>query len=135
MCITRWGKPVFRPIEEAVADWYPESRRDEIVASWTGIDTEPGSSAFSIFRGRLRDSVNIRDEAFGSEVREWLATLSNSRSLRETTFAIALDASETCEDRAALAFVNMKISIISEDVQIVSEDRLPPIQELKKSSG
>ncbi|CAB3799810.1 E3 ubiquitin-protein ligase ipaH3 [Pararobbsia alpina] len=110
-------KPASQPIEQAVADWYPESRRDEIVASWADIDIEPGSSAFSIFLGRLRDSVNIHDEAFGSEVRKWLTTLSNSRSQRETTFDVALDASETCEDRAALAFVKMQIATISEEVQ------------------
>ncbi|MEG3130063.1 NEL-type E3 ubiquitin ligase domain-containing protein [Pantoea cypripedii] len=80
----------------------------EITQKFTAISAEENAQAFSQFLARLLASCNAQDDKFKPLVAEWLTRLSAAPELRAATFAAAIIAVESCEDRVALAWNEMQ---------------------------
>ncbi|EHJ4136066.1 hypothetical protein J1C12_004608 [Escherichia fergusonii] len=92
-----------RSLPEAVAAWFPEPLRSEVSQRWGAFTDEENTSTFSAFLDRLADTVTARNgQGFAQQVSEFLEKLSMSEALRQQCFAVAADATRSCEDRVAL---------------------------------
>ncbi|MBX8713960.1 hypothetical protein GW707_24145, partial [Shigella sonnei] len=68
---------------------------------------------FSAFLDRLSDTVSARNTSgFREQVAAWLEKLSASAELRQQSFAVAADATESCEDRVALTWNNLRKTLL-----------------------
>ena len=123
------------PIEAVLAPWFMgdgaavntggESYAD-ILARWQTIaDAEKEGREFKEFRifvRRLAGTVNALDEthgaAFRKEVRDWLAECSktNRVELRQNSFAVCLEANDTCQDRISWVFSQLKSMRLNADI-------------------
>ncbi|EMR9355200.1 hypothetical protein WKN91_004301, partial [Shigella flexneri] len=62
---------------------------------------------------RLSDTVSARNTSgFREQVAAWLEKLSASAELRQQSFAVAADATESCEDRVALTWNNLRKTLL-----------------------
>jgi E3 ubiquitin-protein ligase SspH2 len=95
-----------RPLHEAVRDWL---NNDEHAGTrqWQAHGKEANAAEFARFLDRLEASVNYSPE-FRTTVAEWLAKLGQDAELRRLTFQVARGATETCEDRVALTYNNLR---------------------------
>ncbi|HCO2741123.1 TPA: invasion protein, partial [Shigella sonnei] len=101
------------PLPETVAAWFPEADRREVSTQWTSFSTEENSRAFSAFLDRLSDTVSARNTSgFREQVAAWLEKLSASAELRQQSFTVAADATESCEDRVALTWNNLRKTLL-----------------------
>ncbi|KDS01744.1 E3 ubiquitin-protein ligase SspH2 [Salmonella enterica subsp. enterica serovar Heidelberg str. RI-11-014316] len=61
---------------------------------------EDNADAFSLFLDRLSETENfIKDAGFKAQISSWLAQLAEDEALRANTFAMATEATSSCEDR------------------------------------
>ncbi|MEG3671980.1 NEL-type E3 ubiquitin ligase domain-containing protein, partial [Escherichia fergusonii] len=98
-----------RTLTDAVAAWFPESLRSEVSQRWGAFTDEENTSTFSAFLDRLADTVTARNgQGFAQQVSEFLEKLSMSEALRQQCFAVAADATRSCEDRVALTWNNLQ---------------------------
>lgn len=109
--------PAVHAVREAAMAWYPPFDVDRRAATWEGVAKEAGAEAFSTFLDKLGESPWRNSAAFVADMRAWLDRLSGDADLRGTAFAIALDATETCEDGALYTLYAMRMAIVLADVE------------------
>ncbi|EPD8759960.1 T3SS effector E3 ubiquitin-protein ligase IpaH3/Hc, partial [Shigella flexneri] len=98
-----------RPLADAVTAWFPENKQSDVSQIWHAFEHEEHANTFSAFLDRLSDTVSARNTSgFREQVAAWLEKLSTSAELRQQSFAVAADATESCEDRVALTWNNLR---------------------------
>ncbi|MEM7872536.1 NEL-type E3 ubiquitin ligase domain-containing protein, partial [Morganella morganii] len=102
-----------RPLHLAVAGWLTpaQEKSDEPVPAdrWQSFRQEDNADAFSTFLDRLKKTENFRkDPGFKAQIASWLTQLAEDDALRVKTFAMATEATSSCEDRVTLALNQMK---------------------------
>ncbi|HFG8023891.1 TPA: type III secretion system effector E3 ubiquitin transferase SspH2 [Salmonella enterica subsp. enterica serovar Oranienburg] len=76
---------------------------------WHMFGQEDNAAAFSLFLDRLGETENcIKDTGFKAQISSWLVQLAEDEALRAKTFAMATEATASCQDRVTLALHQMK---------------------------
>ncbi len=91
-----------RALHLAAADWLVPARKGEPAPAdrWHMFGQEDNADAFSLFLDRLSETENfIKDAGFKAQISSWLAQLAEDEALRANTFAMATEATSSCEDR------------------------------------
>ncbi|EFW59676.1 invasion plasmid antigen / internalin, putative [Shigella flexneri CDC 796-83] len=102
-----------RPLADAVTAWFPENKQSDVSQIWHAFEHEEHANTFSAFLDRLSDTVSARNTSgFREQVAAWLEKLSTSAELRQQSFAVAADATESCEDRVALTWNNLRKTLL-----------------------
>ncbi|EDX32532.1 T3SS effector E3 ubiquitin-protein ligase IpaH9.8 [Shigella dysenteriae] len=102
-----------RPLADAVTAWFPENKQSNVSQIWHAFEHEEHANTFSAFLDRLSDTVSARNTSgFREQVAAWLEKLSASAELRQQSFAVAADATESCEDRVALTWNNLRKTLL-----------------------
>ncbi|EAX8240035.1 type III secretion system effector E3 ubiquitin transferase SspH2 [Salmonella enterica] len=100
-----------RALHLAVADWLTPAREGEPAPAdrWHMFGQEDNAAAFSLFLDRLSETENfIKDAGFKAQISSWLAHLAEDDALRANTFALATEATSSCEDRITFFLHQMK---------------------------
>ncbi|EDU0974450.1 E3 ubiquitin--protein ligase [Salmonella enterica subsp. enterica serovar Anderlecht] len=100
-----------RALHLAAADWLVPAREGEPAPAdrWHMFGQEDNAAAFSLFLDRLSETENfIKDAGFKAQITSWLAQLAEDDALRAKTFAMATEATASCQDRITLALHQMK---------------------------
>ncbi|HFW3804921.1 TPA: NEL-type E3 ubiquitin ligase domain-containing protein [Salmonella enterica subsp. enterica serovar Thompson] len=100
-----------RALHLAVADWLMPAREGEPAPAdrWHMFGQEDNADAFSLFLDRLSETENfIKDAGFKAQISSWLAQLAEDEALRANTFAMATEATSSCEDRVTFFLHQMK---------------------------
>ncbi|EHR2397687.1 SPI-2 type III secretion system effector E3 ubiquitin transferase SspH2 [Salmonella enterica subsp. enterica serovar Typhimurium] len=100
-----------RALHLAAADWLVPAREGEPAPAdrWHMFGQEDNADAFSLFLDRLSETENfIRDAGFKAQISSWLAQLAEDEALRANTFAMATEATSSCEDRVTFFLHQMK---------------------------
>ncbi|HCR1077198.1 TPA: E3 ubiquitin--protein ligase [Enterobacter cloacae] len=100
-----------RPLHQAVADWLAPAKEGELTPTdrWQSFGQGNDATSFSAFLDRLSGTENFRkDPGFKTQVATWLTQLTRDDELRAKTFAMATEATSSCEDRVTLALNQMK---------------------------
>ncbi|ENH4346675.1 SPI-2 type III secretion system effector E3 ubiquitin transferase SspH2 [Salmonella enterica] len=100
-----------RALHLAVADWLVPAREGEPAPAdrWHMFGQEDNADAFSLFLDRLSETENfIKDAGFKAQISSWLAQLAEDEALRANTFAMATEATSSCEDRVTFFLHQMK---------------------------
>ncbi|EDQ0630359.1 type III secretion system effector E3 ubiquitin transferase SspH2, partial [Salmonella enterica] len=100
-----------RALHLAVADWLTPAREGEPAPAdrWHVFGREDNADAFSLFLDRLSETENFKKDAgFKAQILSWLAHLAEDDALRAKTFAMATEATSSCEDRVTLALHQMQ---------------------------
>ncbi len=100
-----------RALHLAVADWLEPAREGEPAPAdrWHMFGQEDNADAFSLFLDRLSETENfIKDAGFKAQISSWLAQLAEDEALRANTFAMATEATSSCEDRVTFFLHQMK---------------------------
>ncbi|EID1776700.1 type III secretion system effector E3 ubiquitin transferase SspH1 [Salmonella enterica subsp. enterica serovar Cotham] len=99
-----------RALHLAVADWLTSAREGEAALAdrWQAFGLEDNAAAFSLVLDRLRETENFKKDAgFKAQISSWLTQLAEDAALRAKTFAMATEATSTCEDRVTHALHQM----------------------------
>ncbi|EKP5433594.1 type III secretion system effector E3 ubiquitin transferase SspH1 [Salmonella enterica] len=99
-----------RALHLAVADWLTSAREGEAAQAdrWQAFGPEDNAAAFSLVLDRLRETENFKKDAgFKAQISSWLTQLAEDAALRAKTFAMATEATSTCEDRVTHALHQM----------------------------
>ncbi|EBG3534236.1 hypothetical protein FI629_07145 [Salmonella enterica subsp. enterica] len=100
-----------RALHLAAADWLVPSWEGEPAPAdrWHMFGQEDNAAAFSLFLDRLGETENcIKDAGFKAQISSWLVQLAKDEALRAKTFAMATEATASCQDRITLALHQMK---------------------------
>ncbi|EAA7678248.1 type III secretion system effector E3 ubiquitin transferase SspH2 [Salmonella enterica] len=100
-----------RALHLAVADWLTPAREGEPAPAdrWHMFGQEDNAAAFSLFLDKLSETENfIKDAGFKAQISSWLAHLAEDEELRANTFALATEATSSCEDRITFFLHQMK---------------------------
>ncbi|EDX6480685.1 TPA: type III secretion system effector E3 ubiquitin transferase SspH2 [Salmonella enterica] len=100
-----------RALHLAAADWLVPAREGEPAPAdrWHMFGQEDNAAAFSLFLDRLGETENcIKDAGFKAQISSWLVQLAENEALRAKTFAMATEATASCQDRVTLALHQMK---------------------------
>ncbi|EDP9478001.1 E3 ubiquitin--protein ligase [Salmonella enterica subsp. enterica serovar Havana] len=100
-----------RALHLAAADWLVLAREGEPAPAdrWHMFGQEDNAAAFSLFLDRLGETENcIKDAGFKAQISSWLVQLAEDEALRAKTFAMATEATASCQDRVTLALHQMK---------------------------
>ncbi|EID5606146.1 SPI-2 type III secretion system effector E3 ubiquitin transferase SspH2 [Salmonella enterica] len=100
-----------RALHLAAADWLVPAREGEPAPAdrWHMFGQEDNADAFSLFLDRLSETENfIKDAGFKAQISSWLAQLAEDEALRANTFAMATEATSSCEDRGTFFLHQMK---------------------------
>ncbi|WP_086126795.1 NEL-type E3 ubiquitin ligase domain-containing protein [Salmonella enterica] len=100
-----------RALHLAVADWLMPAREGEpaLADRWHVFGQEDNAAAFSLFLDRLSETENfIKDAGFKAQILSWLVQLAEDDALRANTFALATEATSSCEDRITFFLHQMK---------------------------
>ncbi|ENV5847009.1 SPI-2 type III secretion system effector E3 ubiquitin transferase SspH2 [Salmonella enterica] len=100
-----------RALHLAAADWLVPAREGEPAPAdrWHMFGQEDNAAAFSLFLDRLSETENfIKDAGFKAQISSWLAQLAEDEALRANTFAMATEATSSCEDRVTFFLHQMK---------------------------
>ncbi|WHW09535.1 SPI-2 type III secretion system effector E3 ubiquitin transferase SspH2 [Salmonella enterica subsp. enterica serovar Enteritidis] len=100
-----------RALHLAAADWLVPAREGEPAPAdrWHMFGQEDNADAFSLFLDRLSETENfIKDAGFKAQILSWLAQLAEDEALRANTFAMATEATSSCEDRVTFFLHQMK---------------------------
>ncbi|EIE0801460.1 SPI-2 type III secretion system effector E3 ubiquitin transferase SspH2 [Salmonella enterica] len=100
-----------RALHLAAADWLVPAREGEPASAdrWHMFGQEDNADAFSLFLDRLSETENfIKDAGFKAQISSWLAQLAEDEALRANTFAMATEATSSCEDRVTFFLHQMK---------------------------
>ena len=122
-------------IEDVLAPWFSEGGAatadgDDsyaaVLSRWRAVAEKEGESRefeeFRIFVRRLGETVNAQDAAHGAgfraEVREWLTECAKPEraDLRKDTFAVCLEANESCQDRVSWIYTQLKSLRLNDDI-------------------
>ncbi|EAP9889253.1 E3 ubiquitin--protein ligase [Salmonella enterica] len=118
-----------RALHLAVADWLMPAREGEPDPAdrWHASGQENNAAAFSLFLDRLRETENFeKDAGFRAQISSWLALLAEDDVLRAKTFAMATEATSSCEDRVTLALHQMKnVQLVHNAEKGVYDNNLP----------
>ncbi|HGP2551759.1 TPA: SPI-2 type III secretion system effector E3 ubiquitin transferase SspH2 [Salmonella enterica] len=100
-----------RALHLAAADWLVPAREGEPAPAdrWHMFGQEDNADAFSLFLDRLSETEHfIKDAGFKAQISSWLAQLAEDEALRANTFAMATEATSSCEDRVTFFLHQMK---------------------------
>ncbi|EBU9021083.1 type III secretion system effector E3 ubiquitin transferase SspH2 [Salmonella enterica subsp. enterica serovar Ullevi] len=100
-----------RALHLAAADWLVPAWEGEPAPAdrWHMFGQEDNAAAFSLFLDRLGETENcIKDAGFKAQISSWLVQLAKDEALRAKTFAMATEATASCQDRVTLALHQMK---------------------------
>ncbi|EHP5545186.1 E3 ubiquitin--protein ligase [Salmonella enterica] len=100
-----------RALHLAVTDWLITANGGEPTPEdrWQTFGQQDNAASFSSFLDRLSDTESCKkDSGFKTQISSWLALLAEDDELRAKTFAMAMDATSSCEDRVTLALHQMK---------------------------
>ncbi|MGK7623672.1 type III secretion system effector E3 ubiquitin transferase SspH2 [Salmonella enterica] len=100
-----------RALHLAAANWLVPAREGESAPAdrWHMFGQEDNAAAFSLFLDRLGETENcIKDAGFKAQISSWLVQLAEDEALRAKTFAMATEATASCQDRVTLALHQMK---------------------------
>ncbi|WXT09702.1 SPI-2 type III secretion system effector E3 ubiquitin transferase SspH2 [Salmonella enterica subsp. enterica serovar Infantis] len=100
-----------RALHLAAADWLVPAREGEPAPAdrWHMFGQEDNADAFSLFLDRLSETENfIKDAGFKAQISSWLAQLAEDEALRANTFAMATEATSSCDDRVTFFLHQMK---------------------------
>ncbi|ECB0878220.1 SPI-2 type III secretion system effector E3 ubiquitin transferase SspH2 [Salmonella enterica subsp. enterica serovar Infantis] len=100
-----------RALHLAAADWLVPAREGEPAPAdrWHMFGQEDNADAFSLFLDRLSETENfIKDAGFKAQISSWLAQRAEDEALRANTFAMATEATSSCEDRVTFFLHQMK---------------------------
>ncbi|HBM0236290.1 TPA: E3 ubiquitin--protein ligase [Salmonella enterica] len=100
-----------RALHLAAADWLVPAREGEPAPAdrWHMFGQEDNADAFSLFLDRLSETENfIKDAGFKAQISSWLAQLAEDEALRANTFAMATEATSSCEDRVTFFLHQMR---------------------------
>ncbi|EHJ5304569.1 E3 ubiquitin--protein ligase [Salmonella enterica subsp. enterica serovar Ouakam] len=100
-----------RALHLAAAGWLVPAREGEPAPAdrWHMFGQEDNAAAFSLFLDRLSETENcIKDAGFKAQISSWLVQLAEDEALRAKTFAMATEATASCQDRVTLALHQMK---------------------------
>ncbi|EKL1810187.1 SPI-2 type III secretion system effector E3 ubiquitin transferase SspH2 [Salmonella enterica] len=100
-----------RALHLAAADWLVPAREGEPAPAdrWHMFGQEDNAAAFSLFLDRVSETENfIKDAGFKAQISSWLAQLAEDEALRANTFAMATEATSSCEDRVTFFLHQMK---------------------------
>ncbi|EBE4405764.1 SPI-2 type III secretion system effector E3 ubiquitin transferase SspH2 [Salmonella enterica] len=100
-----------RALHLAAADWLVPAWAGEPAPAdrWHMFGQEDNADAFSLFLDRLSETENfIKDAGFKAQISSWLAQLAEDEALRANTFAMATEATSSCEDRVTFFLHQMK---------------------------
>ncbi|ECO2985613.1 E3 ubiquitin--protein ligase [Salmonella enterica subsp. enterica] len=100
-----------RALHLAVADWLVPAREGEPAPAdrWHVFGQEDNAADFSLFLDRLSETENfIKDAGFKAQISSWLVQLAEDDALRANTFALATEATSSCEDRITFFLHQMK---------------------------
>ncbi|HFJ2171011.1 TPA: NEL-type E3 ubiquitin ligase domain-containing protein [Salmonella enterica] len=100
-----------RALHLAAADWLVPAREGEPAPAdrWHMFGQEDNADAFSLFLDRLSETENfIKDAGFKAQISSWLVQLAEDDALRANTFALATEATSSCEDRITFFLHQMK---------------------------
>ncbi|ENJ3014808.1 SPI-2 type III secretion system effector E3 ubiquitin transferase SspH2 [Salmonella enterica] len=100
-----------RALHLAAADWLVPAREGEPAPAdrWHMFGQEDNADAFSLFLDRLSETENfIKDAGFKAQISSWLAQLAEDEALRANTFAMATEATSSCEVRVTFFLHQMK---------------------------
>ncbi|EKT64595.1 NEL-type E3 ubiquitin ligase domain-containing protein [Providencia burhodogranariea] len=112
---------------DSVISWFPSECKQEIISKFSTIAREKNTKPFSDFIDRLQDTCSFqRNLKFKQHVAQWLSRLADSPILRETTFAVALEATESCEDRITLAWNDMQKVELIHNIEVGQFDNKLP---------
>ncbi|KSB68838.1 E3 ubiquitin--protein ligase [Salmonella enterica subsp. enterica] len=118
-----------RALHLAVADWLMPAREGEPDPAdrWHASGQEDNAAAFSLFLDRLRETENFeKDAGFKAQISSWLALLAEDDVLRAKTFAMATEATSSCQDRVTLALHQMKnVQLVHNAEKGVYDNNLP----------
>ncbi|EDR5865494.1 E3 ubiquitin--protein ligase [Salmonella enterica subsp. arizonae serovar 51:z4,z23:-] len=118
-----------RALHLAVADWLMPAREGEPGPAdrWHASGQEDNAAAFSLFLDRLRETENFeKDAGFKAQISSWLALLAEDDVLRAKTFAMATEATSSCQDRITLALHHMKnVQLVHNAEKGVYDNNLP----------
>ncbi|EBK5178610.1 E3 ubiquitin--protein ligase [Salmonella enterica] len=118
-----------RALHLAVADWLMPAREGEPDPAdrWHTSGQEDNAAAFSLFLDRLRETENFeKDPGFKAQISSWLALLAEDDVLRAKTFAMATEATSSCQDRITLALHQMKnVQLVHNAEKGVYDNNLP----------
>ncbi|EAU7886512.1 E3 ubiquitin--protein ligase [Salmonella enterica] len=118
-----------RALHLAVADWLMPAREGEPDPAdrWHTSGQEDNAAAFSLFLDRLSETENFKKDAgFKAQISSWLALLAEDDVLRAKTFAMATEATSSCEDRVTLALHQMKnVQLVHNAEKGVYDNNLP----------
>ncbi|EMJ3207386.1 E3 ubiquitin--protein ligase [Salmonella enterica] len=118
-----------RALHLAVADWLMPAREGEPDPAdrWHASGQEDNAAAFSLFLDRLRETENFeKDAGFKTQISSWLALLAEDDVLRAKTFAMATEATSSCEDRVTFALHQMKnVQLVHNAEKGVYDNNLP----------
>ncbi|ECC9497729.1 E3 ubiquitin--protein ligase, partial [Salmonella enterica subsp. arizonae] len=118
-----------RALHLAVADWLMPAREGEPDPAdrWHASGQEDNAAAFSLFLDRLRETENFeKDAGFKAQISSWLALLAEDDVLRAKTFAMATEATSSCQDRITLALHHMKnVQLVHNAEKGVYDNNLP----------
>ncbi|EJN2898225.1 E3 ubiquitin--protein ligase [Salmonella enterica subsp. enterica serovar Monschaui] len=100
-----------RALHLAAAGWLVPAREGEPAPAdrWHMFGQEDNAAAFSLFLDRLGETENfMKDAGFKAQISSWLVQLAEDEALRAKTFAMATEATASCQDRVTLALHQMK---------------------------
>lgn len=76
---------------------------------WQAFGREDNAASFSRFLDRLSETENVKKKSgFKAQISTWLTQLAEYNALRGKAFAMAIEATSSCEDRVTLALNQMK---------------------------
>ncbi|BFI52436.1 NEL-type E3 ubiquitin ligase domain-containing protein [Yersinia pseudotuberculosis] len=105
-------------LSDVIATWLPAEQQDKLAEGWATIEQEDNAPAFSAFLSRLAGTASAKNSPeFRLQVAIWLAQLTGSPTLREQTFLIAQESTETCDDRVALTYNHMQKAVMAHEVE------------------
>ncbi|EBJ5114181.1 hypothetical protein DV589_22585 [Salmonella enterica] len=118
-----------RPLHQAVADWLmpTEDGGPAPADIWQSFEQENDAASFSAFLDRLNETQNSQKApGFKAQVSAWLTRLAEDNKLRAKTFAMAAEATSSCEDRVTLALNQMKnVQLVHDAESGVYDNNIP----------
>ncbi len=118
-----------RALHLATADWLTPAREGETAPAdrWHVFGQEDNAAAFSLLLDRLSETENFKKDAgFKAQISSWLTELAEDEELRARTFAMATEATSSCEDRVTFFLHQMRnVQLVHNAEKGEYDDNLP----------
>lgn len=116
-----------RPLDQVVAELLGPNGDESAAKKWSAIGKEDNAVAFSAFLDQLKDVASAQKvPEFKEQITSWLTRLSDSPALRKLVFAVAMGATESCEDRVTLTWNSMQQAELIHRVECGEYDQRIP---------